>query len=110
MSLLPISFPQLPRSPPTTSHSNHNSSSKEIEIRLRNRFESQHRRYVPSIGSSVPQQRKADPEIINQLRTDVEGLLTELSGLSRRNNELMAAKDSGLAIICDLDTQLKEYK
>jgi hypothetical protein len=42
--------------------------------------------------------------------TDMERLLTELSGLSRRNNELVAAKDSGLAIICDLDTQLKEYK
>jgi hypothetical protein len=40
----------------------------------------------------------------------VEGLLTELSVLSRRNDELMAAKDSYLAMIRELDTQLKEYK
>lgn len=59
MSLLPISFPQLPRSPPTTSRSTHHYySSKEIEILLRNRFETQHKRYVPSIGSSIPQRRK----------------------------------------------------
>jgi hypothetical protein len=48
--------------------------------------------------------------IIDQLRTDMEGLLTELSGLSRRNDELMAATDSDLVIICDLDIQFKEYK
>jgi protein SPA2 len=40
----------------------------------------------------------------------MEGLLTELSELSRRNDELMTAKDSDLIVIHDLDTQLKEYK
>lgn len=40
----------------------------------------------------------------------MEGLLTELSDLSRRNDELMTAKDSDLVVIRDLDTQLKEYK
>lgn len=36
--------------------------------------------------------------------------MTELSDLSRRNDELMTAKDSDLIVIRDLDTQLKEYK
>lgn len=40
----------------------------------------------------------------------MEGLLTELSDLSKRNDELMTAKDADLAVIRDLDTQLKEYK
>ncbi|EGO00874.1 hypothetical protein SERLA73DRAFT_87202 [Serpula lacrymans var. lacrymans S7.3] len=51
-----------------------------------------------------------DTEIVDQLRTDMEGLLTELSDLSRRNDELMTAKDSDLIIIRDLDSQLKDYK
>lgn len=41
---------------------------------------------------------------------DMESLLTELSDLSSRNDELMTAKDSDLIIIRDLDVQLKEYK
>ncbi|OJA12851.1 hypothetical protein AZE42_02429 [Rhizopogon vesiculosus] len=49
-------------------------------------------------------------EIIEQLRADLEGLITELSDLSRRNDELMTAKDSDLTVIRDLDSQLKEYK
>lgn len=36
--------------------------------------------------------------------------MVELSDLSRRNDELMTAKDSDLIVIRDLDTQLKEYK
>ena len=40
----------------------------------------------------------------------MEGLMTELADLSRRNDELMTAKDSDLVVIRDLDTQLKEYK
>lgn len=36
--------------------------------------------------------------------------MTELSDLSRRNDELMTAKDSDLVVIHDLDLQLKEYK
>lgn len=34
----------------------------------------------------------------------------ELSGLSRRNDELMTAKDSDPVVIRDLDLQFKEYK
>ncbi|KAJ6593607.1 hypothetical protein B0H19DRAFT_976500 [Mycena capillaripes] len=52
----------------------------------------------------------ADPEIVDQLRTDMEGLLGELGDLSRRNDELMTAKDADLAVIRDLDNQLKDYK
>lgn len=49
-------------------------------------------------------------EIIEQLRADMEGLMSELGDLSRRNDELMTAKDSDLTVIRDLDSQLKEYK
>ncbi|KII95770.1 hypothetical protein PLICRDRAFT_34713 [Plicaturopsis crispa FD-325 SS-3] len=51
-----------------------------------------------------------DAEIIDQLRSDMEGLLSELEDLSRRNDELMTAKDSDLAVIRNLDLQMKEYK
>jgi len=47
---------------------------------------------------------------MDQLRSDMEGLLTELSELSSRNDELMTAKDADLVIIRDMDVQLKEYK
>jgi hypothetical protein len=47
---------------------------------------------------------------MDQLRSDMEGLLAEVSDLSRRNDELMTSKDSDLVIIRDLDVQLKEYK
>jgi protein SPA2 len=40
----------------------------------------------------------------------MEGLIKELSDLSRRNDELITAKDSDLSVIRDLDNQLKEYK
>ena len=36
--------------------------------------------------------------------------MTELSDLSKRNDELMTAKDADLVVIRDLDAQLKEYK
>ncbi|KAG9220958.1 hypothetical protein CCMSSC00406_0002442 [Pleurotus cornucopiae] len=52
----------------------------------------------------------ADAEVVDQLRSDMEGLLTELNDLSRRNDELMTAKDADLIVIRDLDNQLKEYK
>ncbi|KAJ7690687.1 hypothetical protein B0H17DRAFT_584572 [Mycena rosella] len=52
----------------------------------------------------------ADPEIVDQLRNDMEGLLTELGDLSQRNEELMTAKDADLVVIRDLDNQLKDYK
>ena len=48
--------------------------------------------------------------MIEQLRSDMEGLMTELADLGRRNDELMTAKDADLAVIRDLDNQLKEYK
>lgn len=34
----------------------------------------------------------------------------ELTELSRRNDELMTAKDADLALIRDLDAQCKDYK
>ncbi|KAF5385935.1 hypothetical protein D9615_002290 [Tricholomella constricta] len=55
-------------------------------------------------------QGETDMEIVDQLRSDMEGLLTELGDLSRRNDELMTAKDSDLVVIRELDQQLKDYK
>lgn len=52
----------------------------------------------------------ADVEVVEQLRSDMEGLIAEVSDLSRRNDELMTSKDSDLIVIRDLDVQLKEYK
>lgn len=52
----------------------------------------------------------ANPEIMDQLRSDMEGLLAEVSDLSRRNDELMTSKDSDLVVIRDMDIQLKDYK
>jgi hypothetical protein len=40
----------------------------------------------------------------------MEALISEVSDLSRRNDELMLSKDSDLVVIRDLDAQLKEYK
>ncbi|KAI0629097.1 hypothetical protein C8Q77DRAFT_1145039 [Trametes polyzona] len=51
-----------------------------------------------------------ESEILDQLRSDMEGLMAELSDLSRRNDELLAAKDNDLAVIRELDAQVKDYK
>ncbi|KAI0280179.1 hypothetical protein BGY98DRAFT_1095650 [Russula aff. rugulosa BPL654] len=51
-----------------------------------------------------------DSEVVEQLRGDMEGLIAEVSDLSRRNDELMTSKDSDLIVIRDLDAQLKDYK
>ena len=51
-----------------------------------------------------------DRDLVDQLRNDMEGLFVELDNMNRRNDELMTAKDSDLAVIRDLDMQLKEYK
>lgn len=40
----------------------------------------------------------------------MEGLLTEVSELSRRNDDLMSAKDMDSMVIRDLDNQMQEYK
>jgi hypothetical protein len=48
--------------------------------------------------------------MMEQLRSDMEGLMAELIDLGRRNDELMTAKDADLAVIRDLDNQSKEYK
>lgn len=47
---------------------------------------------------------------MEQLQSDMQGLITELGDLSRRNDELMTAKDADLVVIRDLDNQLKDYK
>lgn len=40
----------------------------------------------------------------------MEGLLTEINDLSRRNDELMNTKDADNTLIRELDNQVKEYK
>ncbi|KAF8629906.1 hypothetical protein AX15_003258 [Amanita polypyramis BW_CC] len=55
-------------------------------------------------------QVEMDAGQIDNLRSDLEGLVSELTDLSRRNDELMAAKESDAKVIRELDNQLKEYK
>jgi hypothetical protein len=40
----------------------------------------------------------------------MEGLLTEVNDLSRRNDELMNTKDADNVLIRELDNQVKEYR
>ncbi|PAV24137.1 cell polarity [Pyrrhoderma noxium] len=49
-------------------------------------------------------------ETVEQLRSDFEGLLSELADLQHRNDELMISKESDLSVINNLNMQLKEYK
>ncbi|KAI1787840.1 hypothetical protein LXA43DRAFT_1027709 [Ganoderma leucocontextum] len=51
-----------------------------------------------------------DSAILDQLQSDMEGLMTELSDLARRNDELLDEKDKDLALIRELEGQVKEYK
>lgn len=48
--------------------------------------------------------------MFEQLRSDLETVLTEASELSNRNEELLAARDKDNSIIRDLNSQMKEYK
>jgi len=47
---------------------------------------------------------------VEQLRNDMESLMQELQDLSKRNDELMSAKDADHQIIRELDMQMKDYK
>lgn len=40
----------------------------------------------------------------------MQGLMEELTQLSRRNDDLMTAKDADLVVIRDLDARCKDYK
>jgi protein SPA2 len=53
---------------------------------------------------------QVDGNILDQLQSDMEGLLAELADLSGRNDELMASKEEDMATIRDLTAQVKEYK
>ena len=53
-------------------------------------------------------QPQVDAAILDQLRSELEGLMTELTDASRRNDELMTEKDNDLALIRDLEVQVKE--
>ena len=52
----------------------------------------------------------ADPQFLRQLQSYMQGLVEELTELSRCNDELMTAKDDDLAVIRDLFAQCKDYK
>ena len=64
----------------------------------------------PFSSNSLIGPSKADPQLLRQLQSDMQGLMEELTDLSRRNDELMTAKDADLAVIRDLDAQCKDYK
>ncbi|KAK2464198.1 hypothetical protein APHAL10511_003655 [Amanita phalloides] len=55
-------------------------------------------------------QTGTDAGLIDNLKSELEGLVSELTDLSRRNDELMTAKESDAKVIRELDNQLKEYK
>ncbi|KAE9408640.1 hypothetical protein BT96DRAFT_913786 [Gymnopus androsaceus JB14] len=77
---------------------------EELQI-LRDRLENLEEERANGRGSGG-----ADAELVEQLRSDMQNLFVEVGDLSRRNDELMTAKDSDLVVIRDLDNQLKEYK
>jgi hypothetical protein len=47
---------------------------------------------------------------VDQLRSNMQGLLSELNDLSRRNDEGLSARESDQLLIRDLNSQLKDYK
>jgi hypothetical protein len=49
----------------------------------------------------------ANPEVVEQLQADVQGLVAELSELSSRNDELMSAKETNSDT---LTTELKNCR
>ncbi|GJJ08537.1 hypothetical protein Clacol_002755 [Clathrus columnatus] len=51
-----------------------------------------------------------NPQLLEQLRSDLESVLMETNELSNRNEELLAARDKDNNIIRDLNSQMKEYK
>jgi len=51
-----------------------------------------------------------DTQLVDQLRADLESLVTEVAELSNRNEELMAARDTDNNLIRELNNQQKEYK
>ena len=51
-----------------------------------------------------------DSESIEQLRTELEGLINELTDLSSRNDDLLKSKEKDAAVIQTLEAQLAEYK
>lgn len=53
---------------------------------------------------------QVESQMLDQLRAEMDGLVSELTDLSQRNDDLAAAKDNDLAIIRDLETQMKDYK
>ncbi|KAF8635219.1 hypothetical protein AX17_003995 [Amanita inopinata Kibby_2008] len=55
-------------------------------------------------------QTGADAGLVDHLKSELEGLVSELTDLSRRNDELMASKESDAKVIRELDNQLKDYK
>ena len=63
-----------------------------------------------SLCMQTSHQLQVDAAILDQLRSELEGLMTELTDASRRNDELMTEKDNDLALIRDLEVQVKEYK
>lgn len=53
---------------------------------------------------------QGDPALVEQLHIELSSLAQELNELSKRNDELMTAKEADAIIIRDMGIQLKEYK
>ena len=48
--------------------------------------------------------------MVEQLRNDTEGLLTELGDVSARNDELLAAREADARTIRELENQVREWR
>lgn len=53
---------------------------------------------------------QADPDNVEQLQADLEGLISELDDLSQRNDVLVAEREADLRQILKLEGEVKDYR
>ncbi|KAG9038295.1 component of the polarisome [Tulasnella sp. JGI-2019a] len=65
---------------------------------------------IEDLQANGGSRRGAQDAATNEMRNEMQNLLTELKDLSRRNDELLDEKDADLAMIHNLTNQLNDYK
>ncbi|KAI0314554.1 hypothetical protein OF83DRAFT_1136191 [Amylostereum chailletii] len=83
--------------------------SEEIQ-RLRDQCRALEDELEASLSSKNNEDREASAAAVEQLRQDTEELLAELSDVSARNDELIAAREADARIIRDLEGQVREWR
>ena len=53
---------------------------------------------------------QADPDNVEQLQADLEGLISELDDLSQKNDVLVAEREADLRQILKLEGEVKDYR